>query len=185
MIRLFVALNLPEEVKNNLIDLRNSVPVERNLKWESKEKLHLTLKFIGEVETSILNPIKNELTFIEAYPPIKCEIYKFDFFFRNKIPSILYAGLKTDEIIYQLVDKINNRLQNLSIPIEERKFKSHLTLLRIKNDPGNSFVNSFKNFTFEPLIFTADSVSLIKSELLQTGSKYFELKNYKLKQLEK
>lgn len=53
--------------------------------------------------------------------------------------------------------------------------------MRIKNDPGISFVNNFKNFTFEPIFFTANSISLFKSELHPSGSKYFELKNYKLK----
>lgn len=185
MIRLFVSLNLPEEVKDKLIEIRNSVVPVQNLRWESKEKLHLTLKFIGEVDNFKLDSIKDELRFIEDYPAIKCEIFKFDFFFRNKIPAILWAGLKTDEIIFSLVDELNNRLKNLSIPLEDKKFKSHLTLMRIKKNPGNNFVNSFKNFTFEPIIFKANSVSLIKSELNSSGSKYFEIKNYKLKQLEK
>lgn len=185
MNRLFIALNIPEEIKDNIIEIRNSVQQSKNFKWEPKEKLHLTLKFIGEVDRSILNPIIDELNFIENYSVINCCIFKFDFFFRNKKPSILWAGLKTDETLLQLVDDLNDRLKKLSIPIEEKKFKSHLTLLRLKNDPGINFVNSFKNFTFEPIIFTANSVSVIKSELNPSGSKYFELKNYKLKQLEK
>jgi 2'-5' RNA ligase len=57
-------------------------------------------------------------------------------------------------------------------------------LLRIKKDPGINFVNSFKNFTFEPLNFTANTISLFRSELHPSGSKYFEIKNYKLKELE-
>lgn len=181
MIRLFVALNIPENIKDDLITIRDLVEVDKKVKWVPKEKLHLTLKFIGEVKESLLNDIVDELSFIEHHPKINCSIYKFDFFFRNKKPAILWAGLKTDESILQLVDELNIKLQKFSIPIEDKKFKSHLTLMRIKNDPGINFVYNFKNFTFEPILFTANSVSLIKSELHSDGSRYFELKNYKLK----
>ncbi len=181
MIRLFIALNIPDEVKEKLIVIRDAVQSSKNLKWEPNEKLHLTLKFIGEVNDELLSQIVDELYFTENYSVINCSIYKFDFFFRNKKPSILWAGLKTDESLLKLVDEINIRLKKFSIPVEDKKFKSHLTLMRIKNDPGINFVNNFKNFTFEPILFTANSVSLFKSELHPSGSKYFELKNYKLK----
>jgi hypothetical protein len=58
-------------------------------------------------------------------------------------------------------------------------------LLRIKKEPEINFVNKFKKFTFEPIVFKSDLVTFYKSELHKTGSKYFEIKNYKLKELEK
>ncbi len=183
MIRLFVALNIPEDIKFNLIELRNSV-AGTNYKWEPKEKLHLTLKFIGEVSENSVNKITSELNFVQNFSAFNCAITNFGFFFRDKKPSILWAGLKIDESIFELVNKIDSELEKFSIKRDNKKFHPHLTLLRIKNDPGLNFVNSFKNFTFEPLVFTANSISLIKSELLPQGSKYFEIRNYKLKQLE-
>lgn len=183
MIRLFIALNIPDVIKSELIELRNSV-MGSNYKWETKDKLHLTLKFIGDVSDDLLNPIISEISFIQNYSAFNCAVTNFGFFFRDKKPSILWAGLKIDESILDLVTKIESALEKFSIKRENRSFHPHLTLLRIKNDPGNNFVNSFKNFTFEPLLFTANSISLFKSELLPQGSKYFEIRNYKLKQLE-
>ncbi len=183
MIRLFIALNIPDDVKSKLIELRNSV-AGSNYKWESKEKLHLTLKFIGDIQDDLLNPIISEINFIQNFSAFDCAVTNFGFFFRDNKPNILWAGLKIDESIYELVDKIEASLEKFSIKREKRKFHPHLTLLRIKNDPGKNFVNSFKNFTFEPLVFTANSISLFKSELFPQGSKYFEIKNFNLKKLE-
>lgn len=183
MIRLFVALNIPENIKTQLIDLRDSV-AGSNYKWEAKEKLHLTIKFIGDFPEAQLDSIINELNFIKTYSALVCSIKKFGFFFRDKNPSILWAGLEVEKTISEIVDKTESLFEKYSIPKENRKFNPHLTLLRIKNDSGINFVNSFKNFTFEPIDFTANSISLYKSELHPYGSKYFEIKNYKLKQLE-
>ena len=183
MIRLFIALNVPENIKTQLIDLRNSL-AGMNYKWEEKEKLHLTLKFIGDLSEEKLNDFVNELNFITTFPKLKCSIKNFGFFFWDSKPSILWAGFEIDELILHINNKLDLALEKFSIKKEIRKFNPHLTLLRIKNDPGNNFVNSFKNFTFKPINFTADSISLYKSRLLPTGSKYFEIKNYKLKELE-
>ncbi len=183
MIRLFVALNIPESVKVQLIDLRDSI-AGSNYKWEPKEKMHLTLKFIGDVQEEKLNPIVSELDFIKNYSVVKCAVNDFGFFYRDKKPSILWAGLEIDKSVSEIVNNLDSSLAELSIKKESRKFNPHLTLLRIKNDLGISFVNKFKNFTFEPIVFTANTISLYKSELYQSGSKYFEIKNYKLKELE-
>jgi 2'-5' RNA ligase len=183
MSRLFVALNMHETVKSKLIELRDSV-AGSNFKWEAREKLHLTLKFIGDVPEVNLIPIKSELDFLHNFDLVKCSIINFGFFFRDKKPSILWAGLNIEKSIFKIIENIDLKLEKFSVKKESRKFSPHLTLLRIKKDPGINFVNSFKNFTFEPLNFTANTISLFRSELHPSGSKYFEIKNYKLKELE-
>lgn len=183
MIRLFVALNIPEHVKVKLIELRDSV-AGSNYKWEPKEKMHLTLKFIGDVPEENLNQIITGLEFIKNYSSFNCTISNFGFFYRDKKPSILWAGFEIDKIIFDIVDKMESVLEKLSIKKENRKFNPHLTILRIKRDLGINFVNKFKNFTFEPIVFTANTISLYKSELHANGSKYLEIKNYKLKERE-
>jgi len=182
--RLFVSLNLPDPVVGQMIAIRDSVSNNENVKWEPKEKLHLTIKFIGEVSSETANEISNDLAFIENYSSIKCSLNKFGFYYRDSRPVILWAGLETDVIINKLVTELNEKLNNFNIPVEPRKFNPHITLLRIKNDPGNNFVNNFKNFTFKPILFTANSIRLYKSILHPEGSKYYEIKNYKLKELE-
>lgn len=185
MNRLFISLNLPDNVIKQIIGLRDKICLEKNIKWEPLEKLHLTIKFIGDVSNEMKDKISNELLFVNNYQTIKCSFSKFGFFYRDDKPFILWAGLNVDKTLFNLIAKLNTKLEKLSIPIEQRKFNPHITLLRIKNDSGINFVNNFKNFTFEPILFTANSITLYKSILQSKGSKYFEIKNYKLKELEK
>lgn len=181
MIRLFVALEIPDHIKDHLFELRRSVcSDELNFRWEPKEKIHITLKFIGDVEDNIVNDISRNLLFLESFNKINCEINKFGFFFRQRIPTILWASLKLDPTAYEMVKKINDELMKLGIEKENRKFKPHLTLLRIKKHPGTEFVDSFNKFYFEPMKFESERITLFKSELQKAGSRYFEIKNYNL-----
>jgi 2'-5' RNA ligase len=162
--------------------MRDGIWDDKNLKWELKEKLHLTIKFIGDVSSEITDKVKEELTFIKNYSVIKCAFTKFGFFYRDNKPKILWVGLETDVFLKNLISELNERLNKFSIPIEQRKFSPHITLLRIKNDPGDNFVNKFNNFTFKPILFTTNSITLYKSILNPHGSIYSEIKNYKLKE---
>ncbi len=181
MIRLFIALNIPEEIKKEIITLRNSaVSNPENYRWEKTEKLHLTLKFIGEIDESKLELILGKISFLEKYHPLNCRLQGFGFFFRKGIPKILWSGIAIDEKIYEIVDRLNKELEKLGIPVEERKFKSHLTLLRVKEKLSKNFIKRFENFPVPETKFTADEIVLIKSELLPKGSKYKEIKKYKL-----
>ena len=183
--RLFVSLNLPDNVIERIVSLRDNICDDKNLKWETKEKLHLTIKFIGDVSNEMVKEISDELLFVNQYPTIKCSFNKFGFFYRDDKPFILWAGLTADEKLNDLITEVNKSLEKFSIPSEQRIFNPHITLLRIKNDPGINFVNNFKNFTFEPILFTTNSVTLYKSILHPVGSEYIEIKNYKLNELEK
>lgn len=185
MNRLFISLDLPNEIIDQLIKIRQSIWDVNNLKWEPSKKLHLTLKFIGDVNTEIKDLISNELTFLKTHSEIFCTINKFDFFYRDGNPIILWAGLDTDNSLLTLTDEINVRLQKFSISAVSNMFKPHITILRMKNDLGLDFVNSFKNFSFKPIHFTANTITFYRSELTQYGSKYIAIKNYKLKELEK
>ncbi len=182
MNRLFVALKIPEDIRETIIKIRNdAVPNPQKHKWEDKNKIHLTLKFIGEVKDELIQPIVKRILFIEEYKKINCKLSKFGFFYRNGKPSILWLGLNINSEIYNLVEKLNKELESFSIPIEYKRFKPHLTIKRLKGNEDKEFVNNFENVNVPEINFTANEVSLIKSELLPAGSEYKELKNYNLK----
>lgn len=191
MIRLFIALNIPPEIKEEIIRLRNSiVNNSSDYKWELPEKLHLTLKFIGEVDESLGEKIESEISFISEYRAFYCTFNKFGFFYSGKEPRILWLGLNINKEIFDLVKRLNDKLVNFGIPEEKRKFKPHLTLMRVKKKLDKNFINSFVRWTpygenskLPDTKFCADSVSLIKSELSPDGSTYAEIKNYKLQSM--
>ena len=182
MTRLFVALKIPEEITENLlIQCKQIAQHPGDYRWENPGKIHLTLKFIGEIGDNLVNPISEELNFLEYNHSQELTITKFGFFFKDRIPRILWAGLQTDESIYNLVEELNRRLSIFSIPIEKRKFKPHLTLLRIKNHPGEMFINKFNNYKLPDMKFISNEIVLMKSELFQTGARYTAIKKYILK----
>jgi len=182
MTRLFVALKIPLDIRETIIKIRNnSVANPQKYKWEDKNKIHLTLKFIGEVKDELIQPIAGHILFIKEYKKINCTLNKFGFFYRDGKPKILWLGLDIDFEIYNLVERLNKELENFSIPAEHRKFKPHLTIKRLRGNEDEDFVNNFEKAIIPEINFTANEISLMKSELLPAGSKYEDLKIYNLK----
>ena len=182
MIRLFVALKIPEKIKQHLIDISRKLADEQeSFRWESPEKIHLTLKFIGEVEENLTSSFEDELGFVEEYDSFEFNVTRFGFFFRYNDPKILCAGLETDERIHKLVEELNYKFSKYSIPIEKRKFKPHLTMLRLKQNPGSNFISKFKEYSIGNIKFNSDEIALVKSELSPTGARYTDIKIYNLK----
>jgi len=182
MIRLFVALIIPEEIKDKIFDYCfDAVENPSEYKWEDKDKIHLTLKFIGDIKDELLLEIIDEIEFVKRYSSFNCTISNFGFFFRDNEAKILWCNLEVDESIISLVEEINNRLSKFNIEVEKRKFKGHLTLFRIKKSVNEKFVQSFKEYKFDPLNFNTNQVALIQSMLKPTGSEYKVLKIYELK----
>jgi len=184
MIRLFIALNIPQNIKEEIIQVRNSIisnPLD--YKWEAQDKFHLTLKFIGEVEESLVEKIQTEISFIYEYKSFNCTLTKFGFFYSGKEPKILWLGLNISEEIFDLVERLSEELVKFGIEKEKKKFRPHLTLMRVRKKMDKNFINTFENCKLPDTEFLADSISLIKSELHSSGSTYTEIKNYKLQSM--
>jgi len=182
MIRLFIALKIPEYVRDKIFELCNKAAQEYyNQKWEAKEKIHLTLKFIGDVKDELLPGISDEINFVKNYSSFNCKISKFGFFFRDNDAKILWCNLETDESINDLVSELNKRMDKFNIEVDKRKFKGHLTLLRIKSKVEEKFIDGFNEFSFDPIQFRANEIALIRSYLKPGGSEYKVLKIYELK----
>ncbi len=177
--RLFIALKFPEEITEEIVRLRKEAFQDYiSLKWEPQEKLHLTLKFLDDVEISkiekITETIKNT---VQNYEKIKAEFDRFGFF----LPRILWLGLRVDEHLFSLVKDLNISLKKLNFEQESRNFKPHITILRIKEKLNPEFVESFKNFKIPSLNFQMKDVVLMKSELQKGGSIYNEISSFYLK----
>ena len=182
MIRLFVALKIPDMVKSEIfkhcyVASENS----QDYRWEAKDKVHLTLKFIGEIKEELLQQITDELEFVKNYSAFDCRISRFGFFFRDNEARILWCNLETDKSIVSLVNELNERLKKYDIEVKKRKFKGHLTLLRIKDKVSEKFIKRFKEYSFNPIKFNANEIALIQSVLKPSGSEYKVLKIYELK----
>lgn len=182
MNRLFIALKIPKEIREKIISFRDEAIINpAAFRWEPEEKIHLTLKFIGDVKDELTEPIIESLNFIPGYNSFDCALTRFGFFYNLGQPKILWMGLSLNESIYQLVDKINKELEVFSIHTERKKFQPHLTVKRLKGDEGDTFIKSFESFKIPGIKFKAGEIALMKSDLLPKGSRYTEIKNYNLK----
>jgi len=171
--RLFIALKLPLEVREEIVSITRQVyRGTGNLKWEPVEKLHLTVKFLGSVDESRTNEISNLLTdCAEGFSKIKASYDRFGFF----LPRILWVSLKTENHLFQLVERIEEQFSGIGFEKEKRRFKSHITLLRMKEEPGPSFIDAFRNYTLPQREFEITEAALIKSTLKPSGSVYTDI----------
>src|SRR6185437_1775902 len=130
MIRLFVALDLPENIRARLLELQGGVPGAR---WSTNQQLHLTLRFIGEVDGDVAHDIDDTLAVIRA-PAFALELSGVGEF-GGKNPRALWAGVKPNDALLHLQRKIETAMQRIGLPAEQRKFTPHVTLARLRGTP--------------------------------------------------
>ncbi len=170
MLRLFIALDLPETVKQQLLSLRRYMPGAR---WQSFEQMHVTINFIGDVNNSLLTEIKQRLTSVRA-KPLELAINGVDYFGSSRQPSILFAKVVPNPELKKLSRLINNAYSEIGITTERQKFKPHITLARLKQTPYQSvgeFIQLEALFKIDR--FMVDNFHLFSSKLHPEGSQYF------------
>jgi 2'-5' RNA ligase len=130
--RLFVALDIPDDVRNSLAEFTATLrPACRNARWARIEGLHVTLKFIGDTSAEKAEAIKTALAAIPPRAPIPITFRGLGFFPDERRPHILWAGIKTGTELAALAAAVEAALAPLDIPREERAFSPHLTLARL------------------------------------------------------
>ena len=181
--RLFLALEIAPAVIKSIIDIRDSVyGAAAGVRWEPEDKLHITLKFLGDTDNSIIATLTESIApVIESRSRIELEFLKFGLFYRDKKPSILWLGTKINVALQELFVELDDAVSAFGFKKEEREFKPHLTLLRIK---GREDFEKIKELTELPpveLKFLAEKIILFRSRLLPSGSIYEEVKSFLLK----
>ena len=129
--RLFVAIDLPESVKERLALLCCGLPGAR---WVAPEQMHLTLRFIGEVDGGLFLDIRDALAEIEG-ESFSLHLSDIGFFPPRGKPRVIWVGLQKHEPLLKLRNRLESRLVDLGLEPEGRKFSPHITLARLKNTP--------------------------------------------------
>ena len=176
MIRLFVALELPAALRQRLALMNGGVPGAR---WQREEQLHLTLRFIGEVQESTASDIDDALAAIRA-PRFFMELAGVGEF-GGKVPRALWAGVRVGDELTHLQRKVETALQRLGLPPEERKFSPHVTLARLKGAPRGKVVEFLTHHAlFSSGPFEVDRFVLFSSHMGSGGSVYHVERDYPL-----
>ena len=177
MMRLFVALPLPERVRDRLAGLAGGVPGAR---WEPPENYHITLRFIGEVDEGMAQDIDEEQDYT-AEPNFPVTLEGIGTFGRGDKSRALWAGVAASDPLRHLRDKIESAVVRAGLAPEERKFQPHVTLARLK-EAASERVGRFvaERALFREGPFMADRFVLYESTLGKSGSVYTELQSYPL-----
>jgi 2'-5' RNA ligase len=175
--RLFVATALPDAIAEGVAQIQSGVPGAR---WQTREQLHLTLRFIGEVDGHDAAAIDDALQSISA---AKFSIaLKGVGEFGGKSPRALWAGVAPHEQVMAVARKVENALQRIGLDAEQRKFAPHVTLARLKATPrGRVMDYLFDHALFASAPFEVDEFILYSSQLSSGGSIYVAERTYPLR----
>jgi len=179
-VRLFVALEIPPEVRERLTslvqDLRAAAP---QLKWVRVENLHLTLKFMGEADIAKLATIRSALSGVRSREAIEFRVGRLDFFPDKKRPRVFWVGVEAEPELARLASDIDTALVTLGFPREERAFTPHLTLARLE---GTRLSEKFREAIAKRATQEFGSVQaefhLIGSKLRPMGAEYTTVQSF-------
>jgi len=166
--RLFVAIRPPEHVRDLLIDAMDDSPA---LRWVGDEQLHLTLRFIGEVERPIANDITARLERVRS-PSFSLSVVGVGKF-EQRNGGALWAGVQPKEPSAALAAKVERAIQQVGLEPEHRAFTPHITLARWNRrnaEAVDSFLRRNSDLRSEP--FLVDRFILFESRLSRHGPHY-------------
>jgi 2'-5' RNA ligase len=169
MIRLFAGLALPESITERLALLAGGVPGAR---WVAPENMHVTLKFIGNVENGLAEDVAAALETVSC-PAFEIALDGAGFFGKSHAARQLWVGVAGGETLVRLQRKVEKVLEGVGIAREERKFTPHVTLARLKRAPADrveGFAAEHAGFRAGPV--PVDAFTLFSSYLSHSGAVY-------------
>lgn len=172
--RAFIAIELPEEIKDYLKELQKEL---MGIRVSFVKDFHLTLKFLGEVDEFTLEKIKNKLKEIK-FEPFSLKLTNIGVFPNESYIRVVWVGAEPEQKVVELQKKVENSLFDFKFK-KDYEFKAHLTLARVKFiDDKTAFVDKIKKLEVKPLEFEVSSFSLMKSTLTGEGPVYEELEKF-------
>jgi 2'-5' RNA ligase len=194
--RLFVALALPDRVAQSLMLIQGGVPGAR---WQARDQLHLTLRFIGEVDGRDAAMLDDALAAIHA-PAFGLQLHGVGQFGGGKehrpekarggartgratmkTPHALWAGVRPNPALEHLQRKVDAAIRRVGQPQDEHKFTPHVTLARLRHpEPGKVLEWLTHNALYTSAEFPIEAFALYSSKLTGDGSIYRMERDYPL-----
>jgi len=186
MLRAFIAIELSGELKRQIselqADLKRQAPELQALSWVRPEGIHLTLRFLGDMDERQIEPLTNVLKAAAATVPVfRLELRGLGGFPTSARTRVLWLGLTGDaeaiSALHHLQATIEQEVVGLGFAGEERAFTPHLTLARVRNRAVSGPLAKLIMKEQDRMVgeLRAGSVELIKSELRPSGAVYSSL----------
>ncbi len=176
MIRTFIAIEIPAEIKQKIVKFQESINIKYfPVRWTKAQNMHITLKFIGEIEENLVDKINKELmTPPPLSEPFEISISGTGVFPNPQKPRVMWTGIRDGvNKLTDLSKKVENILLEYGISKEERNFKPHLTIGRFR---GRLKIEDNKKYFSPDLLntgsFEVSEILFVKSILNPTGAEY-------------
>lgn len=176
MHRLFVAIRPPATVRAQLLAAMGGVGGAR---WQSEDQIHLTLRFVGEVDRHQAVDVHAALGAVH-YPPFELALAGVGAFERRGEPTTLWAAVAPQEPVKALHRKVDQALARIGLEPESRAYAAHITLARLPRGAGpvGHFLHAAGRLTSPP--FAVEDFSLFESSLTPEGAVYTAIERYRL-----
>jgi 2'-5' RNA ligase len=185
-VRTFIAVKMADELIEQIVKLQDDLKTvtEEKVKWVEPHNIHITLKFLGEIPSTKLESVFQATTkACLNFPAFELSLKDLGIFPNYRRPRVAWIGISEGkEELAEVAGRIDEELSHIGFPKEERKFKSHITLARLKRKPYK-LLKEMKTKSFSSELSTVDSVKVIKSKLTRKGPIYTVLKSIELKEL--
>jgi 2'-5' RNA ligase len=174
--RCFIAIDVPVTVKKEIGAILEILEKhDADIKWVAPENIHLTLKFLGPTPDTLLPRITDTVSnILSSYKPFYIRIYTTGVFPSRKYPRVIWTGIDDSEVLRKLKNDIEQSLSLLSFAKEDKEFKPHLTIGRIRSQKGIinvlSELDNYKTKDFGTV--HVQEIRLMKSELKPKGAEY-------------
>ncbi len=183
-IRSFLAIGIPEEILGEIGRLQERLrrEIQGDVRWVRPEGIHLTLKFFGDIPEGAVSDISAVVEKAAAgHEPLDLSVSGAGVFPDLRRPRVLWLGMTGDvERLLTLQTTLERELQRIGFPREERPFRPHLTLARIRSPQGLTGLGRAleKRGGCEAGRFVAAGISLLKSDLTPRGAIYTKLMEF-------
>lgn len=176
--RLFVALALPDDLREALTRLQHGLP---GVRWLAPESLHLTLRFLGDLDRGQAQDVDAALARV-APTVFEARVAGVGLFGSDRRPHSLWAGVERSAPLQNLHDKIDRAVTGAGLPADLRKFHPHITLARIKGEVRRDRLQDWlmANGAFLAPPLMVDRFVLMQSHRHRDGADYVELQDYPL-----
>jgi len=188
-IRSFIAIELPDELKQLLSRLQTQLKAGQNpsVKWVDPSGIHLTLKFLGTTGSHQIGDITKVIReSTEGFSPFHLEVSELGVFPNLKQVRVVWVGLSGEvDRLGQLQRRLESGLTSVGFTAESRAFKPHLTLARVRDWASPAEQSSLGQLIAATGLtisyaFRADTISLMKSTLTREGAIYHQIDSVRL-----
>lgn len=186
-IRAFIAVLLTDELKREIRQIQERfIQVAPDVKWMAEDNFHVTMKFLGDVDTRRIDEIADAIeSAVETEKPFALKVSGVGSFPNPRRPQVVWVGVESGvEQLAGIADKIESAMERIGFPRENRMFSAHITIGRVRQGSrGDALAGALQESNVGEIgEVDVKSVALMQSELRPKGPIYSVLREITLKE---